>query len=233
MLICGDSLRYLRVCPHRYRTIFADPPDNIGLKYCNYVDKKPDYIHWLAQLQSLMVEKSEVSWLSVNYQWLPYVLGKAAAICSVTDKELKLIIWRFTFGQYRTRDFGNGYRPIIRVANRGWRPDTRKIRVRSRRQELGDKRAVDGGRVPDDVWAFSRVVGNATERRTWHPTQHPEALIERIVLCSGGPVLDMFGGTGTVLRVCNRLGVLCDTVELDPEYCKKIGEENNETVCYF
>lgn len=232
MLICGDSLEWLE--QHGgYHTIFADPPDNIGLEYGEYQDKmsQQQYINWLIRLLRLMAEKSTVCWLSFNHVWMPWVLMHGNNLCINLSKEWKIIIWRFTFGQYRTKDFGNGFRPILRIANRGWRPDTSQIRIESARQRLGDRRAADGGRLPDDVWDFARIVGNAKERRPWHPTQHPEGLMERIVLCSGeGTILDMFGGTGTTLRVCKRLGRECDTAELDPKYAALIASENNEKI---
>jgi DNA modification methylase len=81
--------------------------------------------------------------------------------------------------------------------------------------------------VPDDVWDFPRVVGNAGERRAWHPTQHPEGLITRIVqLTSPSSVYDLCAGTGTVLRVCKRLKIECVSVEIDPLYAGKIAQEN-------
>jgi len=103
------------------------------------------------------------------------------------------------------------------------------IRIPSKRQTLyNDKRANPKGRVPDDVWEFSRVCGTFKEKRKWHPNQHPEALIERIVKFScvpGDLVIDMFAGTGTVNRVCKRLGIDCIGIELSRFYCEKITEE--------
>lgn len=105
--------------------------------------------------------------------------------------------------------------------------------------------------MPDDVWDFDadapdgckfcgwaasgvldapRVTGNSGERRRWHPTQHPERLMERILLSSGGPVLDLFGGTGTTLRVAKRLGLDCDIVELDAGYCAAIAMETDSEI---
>jgi site-specific DNA-methyltransferase (adenine-specific) len=63
--------------------------------------------------------------------------------------------------------------------------------------------------VPDDVWEFPRLVGNAGERIQGHPCQLPEALLERVIRAStkvGGVVLDPTAGTGTTLRVAQRLG---------------------------
>ena len=71
-----------------------------------------------------------------------------------------------------------------------------------------DPRAA-GPRVPDDVWQFPRLVGNAAERLSEHPCQLPETLLERVIYCSTQPgdwVLDPTAGTGTTLRVAQRLG---------------------------
>jgi DNA modification methylase len=83
-----------------------------------------------------------------------------------------------------------------------------EIRVPSQRMLAGDKRAA-GPRVPDYVWEIPRLVGNAAERLPAHPCQLPEALLERVLLCSTRPgdiVLDPMAGTGTTLRVAQRLG---------------------------
>jgi len=50
---------------------------------------------------------------------------------------------------------------------------------------------------------------NAGERIGAHPCQLPEALLERVIRCStepGSVVLDPTAGTGTTLRVAQRLG---------------------------
>jgi len=97
--------------------------------------------------------------------------------------------------------------------------------------ELGDSRA-KGPRTPDDVWEFPRIVAPSKERRAWIPTQHPEALLERIVKLSlanrGEKVLELFTGSGTMIRVCKRLGVDLDTVELNEKYIKRLKEEHPE-----
>ena len=98
--------------------------------------------------------------------------------------------------------------------------------------QIGDVRSA-GPRVPDDVWDFPRVVGNAKERRSWHPTQHPLALMERIIKFSTKPgdlVLDYFAGTGTTLRACMKLDRSCVAADIDLNYCNKIVEE---TGCQF
>lgn len=54
-----------------------------------------------------------------------------------------------------------------------------------------------------------------------HPTMKPVELVERMVANSSRPgdvVYDPFGGSGTTLIACARLGRRCLTVELDPAY---------------
>lgn len=82
----------------------------------------------------------------------------------------------------------------------------------------------------DDHFDFTRVTGNSKQRRSYHPTQLNEGLIERCVLLSTAPgdwVVDPFAGTGTTLRVCRKVGRQCTLIELDPMYCDKIAEEHS------
>jgi site-specific DNA-methyltransferase (adenine-specific) len=165
--------------------------------------------------------------MSHYYTYLPEVLFHAKGLGDV-----RLFLWRFTFGQHRNSDCGNGYRPLLRIMRFGavLYPDA--IREPSARQtKYNDKRANPAGRVPDDVWEFPRVCGTFHERRKWHPNQHPEALIERIVKFSTKPgdlVIDMFAGTGTVNRVCKRLGIDCIGIEISRVYCEKIDNERKQ-----
>jgi len=137
----------------------------------------------------------------------------------------KPFVWRFTFGQHKQTDFGSGFRPMLRLTSTRAKFYADQCRVPSARMKAGDKRANPAGRVPDDVFDFPRVVGNAHERRPWHPTQHPKALIERIILAHtkpGDTVLDMYAGTGTVARACEALGRNSVSCETSKEYCARL-----------
>jgi site-specific DNA-methyltransferase (adenine-specific) len=225
-IICGDALKVLPTLP-RATMIFADPPDNLGLKYRGFVDRQDNYREWLAAVMVQAVTKSEIVWLS-HYHTYMFDVAKWAATLN-KHFEHRFFFWRFTFGQHRQTDCGNGYRPILRIMEKGARLYPNAIRVPSARQlKYNDKRANPKGRVPDDVWEFSRVCGTFHERRKWHPNQHPEALIERIVKFSCKPgdlVIDMFAGTGTVNRVCRRLGINCIGIEISKFYCEQIKKE--------
>ena len=78
---------------------------------------------------------------------------------------------------------------------------------------------------PDDVWQIPRLTGNSAERVSGHPCQIPEALLERIVLCSsqlGELVLDPMAGAGSTLVVARRLGRRYLGCERDPKFAQLI-----------
>jgi len=232
-LINADCLEYLKDRTPKWATIFADPPDNIGLGYANYRDKHPDqvYVELLRKWLNTFILRAKTVWFSYNSKWT-FEVGKIVTeILGLRcgDVEAKHCIQVFTFGQHNHHDLGNNHRPLLRLRwhDAALSPDA--IRVPSWRQENGDKRADPRGRVPGDVFDFTRVTGNSKQRRTWHPTQLNEGLVERCIKLTtppGEPVLDPFGGTGTTLRVCKALGNPCTLIEIDQGYCEKIAEEN-------
>lgn len=230
-IICGDCLEQLESLPGA-KMIFADPPDNLGMKYEGFTDKWPtdqQYRLWLWERIHhclSMITKPGIFWLSLNLRVL-YIV--AAYLRNFRGYEQRLFIWHYTFGQNRQKDFTPSYRPIMRFIREGAVTYPDAVRVKSARQtKYNDKRANPAGRVPDDVWDFPGVCGTFNEKRKWHPNQHPEALIERIVKFSCKPgdlVIDLFAGTGTVNRVCKRLSVKCIGIEISRFYCKKIAKE--------
>jgi len=240
-IICGDCLSVLRVTPPgSVSCIFADPPDNLGLKYGAYKDRLTvvDYRNHLEDWIYAMLRVSNTTWLSFNSRWTISV----ACISSFMkwsvdpDMEVKPCVQTFTFGQHNQHDLGNNYRQLWRFRRADAPLYPHAIRVPSWRQRHGDKRADPRGRVPGDVFDFPRVTGNSRQRRRWHPTQLHEGLVERCLLLTTKPgdlVLDPFAGTGTVLRVCKRINRRCISIEIDPGYCERIANEHDLSVSTF
>lgn len=221
-VIQGDCLKVLPTLP-KVTMVWADPPDNLGVDYVGVSDKKVCYSNWLDDIMYCGYLHSNIFWLSYYYKYQNIVLECAGR----HHNKWRQFIWRFTFGQHRHTDCGNGYRPILRLMH----PDAKlypdAIRVESARQKMGDKRADPCGRVPDDAWEFPRVCGTHKERKKWHPNQHPKDLLRRMVLFSTKPgdlVVDMFAGTGNMLEVCKELDRDCIGIELSEFYCEKIRE---------
>jgi len=232
-LIEGDCLKVLATLP-RATCLFADPPDNIGLKYAEGNDKLPDR-KYLAQFERWLyqfIRLADIVWVSYNAKWF-------IQVGAILDQMLNLFRWlkarqcvqTFTFGQHQQTTLSNNYRPLLLLHREDAQFYPDQIRIQSQRQKNGDKRADPRGRVPGDVFDFPRVVGNSKQRRSWCPTQLNEGLIERCIRFSTADsktdtVIDPFAGTGTTLRVCQRRNRECILIEKSSAYCSEIAKEH-------
>jgi site-specific DNA-methyltransferase (adenine-specific) len=233
----GDCLEILPGMD-RVPCLFADPPDGIGLDYDGYDDNidEEEYLELMEQWLDTFVETAETVWLSFNTKWTTKVGVIAERLLGYyPGLECKPCVQVFSFGQHNKYDFGNNHRPLWRFtwkdspvySNSPIYPD--QIRIESERQKMGDKRADPRGRVPGDVFDFTRVVGNSKQRRKWHKTQLNEGLVERCIKsCTqeGDVVIDPFAGTGTTLRVCKGIDRSCITMDLSKVYCQHIADEH-------
>lgn len=228
-LICGDALEVLPQLGW-FHCLIADPPDNIGLGYDSYDDRRSDdeYSDFLYRLIASAAGCCGSAWISFNARHVFVVGAIVDQLFRGTSTEARLFIQTFTFGQSRQTDCGNGYRPLLRLRRHDAPLYPDAIRVESARQRAGDKRAAPGGCVPLDHWPeFPRITGNCRERRSWHPTQLREAMIQRMVRLTtlpGDRVADVFSGTGTVLRAVDDRDVV--SIEIDRGYCDKIAAEH-------
>ena len=162
-LDCFQVLKEMRPV----RMIFADPPDNIGLKYNAHKDLvcSFDYRVFMSNLIYRAVDKCDVFWLSYNAKHT-YMVGALvdSFLGHHPECEAKPCVQVFTFGQHCQTDLGNNHRPLLRIMRRCDSVYTDAIRVESWRQKHGDKRADPRGRVPGDVFDIPRVTGNSAQR---------------------------------------------------------------------
>jgi DNA modification methylase len=124
------------------------------------------------------------------------------AFVAAGGKWSTFIIWAkntFTLGR---ADYQRQYEPILY----GW------------------KQGIDhfwcGARNQGDLWHVNKPVKNEL-----HPTMKPVELVERAISNSSKSrdiVLDSFGGSGTTLIACEKLGRHARLIELDPKYCDVI-----------
>ena len=207
--------------------IFADPPFNIGYKYDVYEDRKKyeDYYAWTERWMGACANKALKPtgsfWVAIGDEY-------AAQVKTIGDRlGLHLrnwVIWHYTFGQQTKRKFARSHAHLFY-----WVKDPKvftfndlAVRIPSARQTTyADKRANPKGKIPDDVWSFSRVCGTFYERVTWHPCQMPEKVLERIVTASSNPgdlVLDPFSGSGTTCAVAAKLKRHYAGIDLSAQY---------------
>jgi site-specific DNA-methyltransferase (adenine-specific) len=229
-LIQGDVLDVLPALGN-FACCFLDPPDALGLKLNGYLDRpRKGYIQWLADVVANTIPHCGITWLSYNSQWDLAIKHWAFEYSQVHgDIEIKPFYQHYTFFQCNNNDCAPAERPMLRFRHKDAPIYPNQIRVPSWRMLNRDKRAAPGGKVPGNVWEVPRVVGNSKQRRPWHPTQLNESLVERAILLStkeGDEVLDLFSGTGTVIRVCRRISRSTTSVELNEFYCNKMAEEH-------
>ncbi|CAB4180163.1 COG0863 DNA modification methylase [uncultured Caudovirales phage] len=77
-----------------------------------------------------------------------------------------------------------------------------------------------GDRKQTTVWEIARPKSS-----TMHPTQKPVDLIARAIMNSsksGDLVVDLFGGSGSTMLACEKLGRVARCTELDPLFCDVI-----------
>lgn len=215
--------------------VFADVPDNIGRDYNEYDDNLPDakYLSFIERVIWRAAAITPVLWLSFNSRWTLEFADIFTRVSKVEEMEFKPCVQTFTFGTQQTKDLKNCHRPLWRLMRKGAPLYPDQAREQTWRLLNGDKRADPRGAVPGDwhdtVFDVPRVVGNSKQKRRWHDNQLNEELVARCLKLTtkpGDSVCDPFGGTGTTLRVCEKLGRRATLIELDGTYCREIAHEN-------
>lgn len=229
-ILVGDCVELCRhaIPDNSIQAVITDPPYNIGVDYGegSQADSLPadKYRAWCAE------------WIAESYR----VLRPSGSIFIVSGQEygasLDLLLqdtgftirnritWAEAFGVYCHSKFGRCSRPILYAVKDPTEAyfDGDSIRVPSARQtKYRDKRANPLGKIPGDVWEFSRVCGTFSERVDHVPTQLPEKLVHRMISCSTAlddPILDLFSGSGTISSVAKSLGRASVAFEINPSY---------------
>jgi len=233
----GDALDILsnEIASEFVDTVFIDPPYNIGKKFSNFYDKwksEEEYIQWAYKLLDgcIRILKPNGSlYVMTSTQAMPYFdiyLRKKMVI-------LSRIIWHYdSSGVQAKKYFGSMYEPILHCVkdknNYIFNSNDIKIEAKTGTQrKLIDYRKslpslYNTEKVPGNVWYFPRVRFKMKEYEN-HPSQKPEALLERIILAStneGGLLFDPFAGTFTSAAVAKRLGRSSMSIESQEEYIK-------------
>lgn len=227
----GDCIKIIQSFPDKsVDLVFADPPFNIGINYDKYNDNLSykEYYNWsnkwIKECYRLLKNNGSI-YIAINDEFVAEV--------NLILKQMGFffrnwIIWYYTFGQSQRKKFNRSHTHILYFtkSNNKFTFNGDSVRIPSARQiKYNDKRANPKGKLPDDIWNFSRVCGTFKERIRNHPCQMPEAILERIIRASsnkGDIVLDPFAGTGTTALVAKRLKRNFVTIEISKEYYKVV-----------
>lgn len=164
-IVTGDCIKGMNKLPEgSIDLVFADPPFNIGYKYDKYDDKRAtdDYLDWSKQWMAAVhrvLKPDGTFWLAIGDEY-------AAELKVACTRELGFhcrswVIWFYTFGVNCTHKFTRSHAHMFQFVKdpKKFTFNAKDIRVPSARQLVyGDKRAVDGGRVPDDTWMMTPVL---------------------------------------------------------------------------
>jgi len=223
----GDCIEIMKTFPDEsIDLVFADPPFNIGIKYDVHNDNMPyeEYYkwseNWIKEIYRLLKDNGTI-YIAIGDEFA----AEINIILKMSGFHFRnWIIWYYTFGQNQKKKFNRSHTHIFYFTKNKdkFTFNDNNIRIHSARQLIyKDKRANPIGKIPDDVWQFSRICGTFKERFGKHPCQMPESLLERIISVSstiGDIVLDPFGGTGTTAIVTKNLKRHFITIEISKNY---------------
>lgn len=233
--LLGDSCKILKQIKDKtIDLIFCDPPYNIGKDFGNNKDKwdtTQSYIDWCKKWIDecfRILKDSGTFYFMTATQYMPYL----DVYCSEKYNVLSRIIWSYdSSGVQAKKIYGSLYEPILMVNKSSSCKYTFNYKDILVEAKTGAKRKLidyrknppqpyNSTKVPGNVWNFSRVRYRMDEFEN-HPTQKPEALLERIIRASSNEndiVLDAFSGSFTTSTVALKLKRQAIGIELNPSY---------------
>jgi modification methylase len=240
-ILIGDCLSELKCIPDgSIDLVFADPPYNLQLagellrpnntrvdgvddawdKFGSFAEYDRFTRAWLTECRRVLKPDGAI-WVIGSYHNI-FRLG--VVLQDLGFWILNDIIWRKVnpMPNFRGRRFTNAHETLI------WAARDQKSRPTFNYESL--KSSNDDLQMRSD-WLFPICSGPERLRddggRKAHPTQKPEALLQRVLLAStnlGDVVLDPFFGSGTTGAVAKRLGRRYIGIERDRDYAKAAAE---------
>lgn len=236
-IFLGNAIDILRnnILDNSIDLIFVDPPYNIGKVFNGNKEEwesEEVYLNWCYEWLDLCIDKLKdtgsiyVMNATQNIPFIDIYLRKRTTI-------LSRIMWHYdSSGVQAKKYFGSLYEPILfAVKNKNkYTFNYEDIMVEAStgsKRKLIDYRGKEPKpyntkKVPGNTWYYPRVRYRMAEYEE-HPSQKPEALLERIIKASsneGDTVLDPFSGTFTTSAVAKKLNRKSIGIEIEEEYVK-------------
>jgi len=214
--------------------IFADPPYNIGKDFDGLVEnwKEEDFLSWAYKWIDecyRILKPTGTFYLMNSTENMPYL----DIWCRKNFYIKSRIVWAYdSSGVQAKQYYGSLYEPILMLtkSKKDYVFNYKDIMIEAKtgaKRQLIDYRKkppqpYNTQKVPGNVWEFARVRFKMHEYEN-HPTQKPEALLERIIKASsnvGDIVLDPFSGSFTTSAVAKKLNRKSIGIEINSEYVK-------------
>lgn len=237
LVICADCIHVLKNMKDKsVDLIFADPPYNLGKDFGNNSDSwnnRSEYLKWCFSWidECFRVLKDNGTFYLMNStQNIPFISMHIQEHYNIVND----IVWTYdSSGVQSKKKYGSLYEPIIMATKSDKSKYTFNYQDVLVEAKTGAKRGLidyrknppqpyNTQKVPGNVWEFSRVRYKMEEYEN-HPSQKPEALLERIIKASsnlGEIVLDPFGGSFSTSAVAVRLGRKAISMDINKEYYK-------------
>jgi site-specific DNA-methyltransferase (adenine-specific) len=228
-----DIMELLRKLPdNSIDLVYADPDYNVGIKYNNksYTKSFSDYIEWCKSWskESNRVLKEDGNFFIINYPKNNAYLRTQYLDNAFYDINEYVWIYNTNIG-HSYRHFTTAHRSILHctksknnkfykenVAQEYKNPTDRRIKALL---NSGKK-----GRMPYS-WLYFDLVKNVNYTKTFHACQIPEDLSRTLIAsCTkpGDVALILFGGSGSEVIECKKLGVHFISAEIDRKYHRLI-----------
>lgn len=227
MLVHNDS-RKIPLKDYCAHLVYADPPRyGIDVDQNDFTDKTGGLLTYQTFTEEWVHEAIRImhfnSFLVVftSPDSRRFIENEISRYLSVSFSQE--LIWHYKFGTYTRARFVPSHDNILVYKKGDPKFHWDKILVESQRMQSNDSRADQRGRVPGTVLSIPRVPGNSRTRRYIgrKRTSHPEDLAETIIKGfsdDNSLIVDLFCGSGTVPKVCNRLGRTWISFDIKLEY---------------
>ncbi len=235
-IILGDCIEELRKLPEQsIDLVFADPPYNLQLanelyrpnnsrvdgvdddwdKFASFESYDRFTRDWLAECRRVLKPDGSL-WVIGSYH---NIFRVGTALQDLGYWVLNDVIWRKTnpMPNFRGRRFTNAHETMI------WASTGQKARYTFNYESM---KALNEDLQMRSDWLLPICSGAERlkqDGRKTHPTQKPEALLQRVILAASHPgdvVLDPFMGSGTTAVAAKRLGRSFVGIEREKTYAK-------------
>lgn len=245
---CDPALHRRLMADGQADACWTDPPYNVAYETrAGKIDNDNLSAAEFERFLSAAFEATTASMRSGAPIYVAHADTEGLVFRSVFARYFKLsgcLVWAKDVPVLGRSDYQWAHEPILY----GWKPGARHPWHGGRRQRtVADLSAVGDSlsQLDDGRWAL-RLGGRTLlipaeaklqeveptvireprpKRNAEHPTMKPVALIERMLRNScakGARVLDPFGGSGSTLVACQRLGLAARLIELSPHYADVI-----------
>src|SRR3974390_1024103 len=237
-VLIGDCVAEMaKLSANSVDLIFADPPYNLQLasdlrrpddsrvdavdndwdKFASFAAYDEFTKSWLTACRRILKPAGTI-WVIGSYH---NIFRVGAIMQNLGFWILNDVIWRKSnpMPNFRGRRFTNAHETLIWAARDA---DAKRYTFNYEALKAGNEDV----QVRSD-WTIPLCTGEerlkGPDGKKLHPTQKPEALLQRVILSSSRPddlVLDPFAGTGTTGAVANHLGRRFVGIERDAKYAR-------------